>query len=268
MVRAMEIAPPVRVEALYLHPIKSCAPLRVPHLDFLPDGRVDGDREWAVLDEDGVASWSGAHPRLALLQASFDGDALLLQAAGLDGLRLPRHWQERPGRAGFWNEQTRSVDAFDAFDAGDDAARLLTALCGAPLRLARVSVAACLRPLNNAVHVVGLPAVADLGAPLDARRFRPNIVLGGAGLLPFMEEHARSLHWAGGRMAVYAPCIRCVVPDVDPATAEVDPGVGARVAAASAQRKPGGPSCFGVYARVEAGDRIEEGAAIELELDF
>lgn len=258
----------LHVAALYIHPIKSCAPLRVPRLDFLPDGRIEGDREWAVLDGEGVASWQGAHARLALLQPRFEGADLVLQAPGQPELRLPRHWQERPGQAGFWNEKTCSVDHFDAFDAGDEAAGLLTALCRAPLRLARISAAASLRPLNNAVHILSRPALAEIEPMLDERRFRPNVVLDGPELLPFMEEHARALIWPGGRLALYAPCIRCIVPDVDPVTAELDASVGRRVSAASAQRKPGGPSCFGVYGRIQVGTSLEQGAPVDLELDF
>ena len=54
--------PAIRVAALYVHPIKACAPLRVPRLDFRPDGRVLGVREGVVLNDEGVACWQGAHP--------------------------------------------------------------------------------------------------------------------------------------------------------------------------------------------------------------
>jgi len=259
---------PVQVAALYLHPIKACAPLAVPRLDFLPDGRVAGDREWAVLNDEGVASWQGAHPALALLQPRFEGDELVLSAPGQAEVRLPRSCDERPGRAGFWNEKTCSVDEFEAFDGGDAAADMLTRLCGAPLRLARVSEAAVLRPLNNAVHIIGRPAVHEIDAALDLRRFRANIVLDGPELLPFMEESARALVWEGGRIELYAPCVRCIVPDVDPQTAAVDASVGQRLAAASALRKPGGPSCFGVYGRLSRGTSLVTGAEAGLELDF
>ncbi|XHS76452.1 MOSC N-terminal beta barrel domain-containing protein [Burkholderiaceae bacterium UC74_6] len=264
----MHGAAPIVVAALYLHPIKACAPLAVSRLDFLPDGRVDGDREWAVLNDEGVASWQGAYPALALLQPRFEGDELVLSAPQQGELRLSRRLSDRPGRAGFWNEKTSSVDWFDAFDAGDEAAAMLTRLCAAPLRLARVSEAAILRPLNNAVHVVGRPSVQEIDAALDLRRFRANVVLDGPELLPFMEENATALSWDGGRIELYAPCVRCIVPDVDPLTAEVDTSVGQRVAAASAQRKPGGPSCFGVYGRLQAGTSLVTGAAVGLELDF
>ena len=260
--------PGLHVAALYLHPIKACAPLAVDRLDFLADGRVAGDREWAVLNDEGVATWQGAYPALALLQPRFEGDELVLSAPGQPELRLPRELRDRPNKAGFWNEQTSSVDRFEAFDGGDAAAAMLSALCGAPLRLARVSEAAILRPLNNAVHIVGRPSLQEIDAGLDLRRFRANVVLDGPDLLPFMEEHARALSWAQGRLEIYAPCVRCIVPDVDPLTAEVDATVGQRVAAASAQRKPGGPSCFGVYGRVQSGSSLEIRTEVSLELDF
>jgi len=258
----------VYVAGLYLHPVKACAPLAVEQLEFLSDGRVAGDREWVVLNDQGVASWQGACPALALLQPRFEDEALVLAAPGLGELRIPMQLSRKTGRAGFWNEKSCSVDWFEAFDGGDEASAMLTRLCGVPLRLARVSEAAMLRPLNNAIHVIGRPSVQELDAAMDLRRFRANVVLDGAGLLPFMEENAIALRWDAGCIELHAPCVRCIVPDVDPLTAEVDATVGQRVAVASAQRKPGGPVCFGVYGRVRSGTSLVTGARVALELDF
>ncbi|MBV8500572.1 MAG: MOSC domain-containing protein [Paucibacter sp.] len=260
--------PAIRVAALYVHPIKACAPLRVPRLDFRPDGRVLGDREWVVLNDEGVASWQGAHPELALLRPLLDAEELVLEAPGRAQVRLPRQLRQRSIRAGFWNDKSCSVDEFEAFDGGDEAAALLSELCGAPLRLVRLGADAQLRPLNNAVHIVSTPALAEICAGLDARRFRANVVLDGPDLQPFIEERAKAMIWTGGRMEIYAPCIRCIVPNVDPQTGAVDTRVAERVAAASAQRQPGAPSVFGVYGRMRAGRSLEEDAAVELELDF
>jgi hypothetical protein len=102
------------------------------------------------------------------------------------------------------------------------------------------------------------------GAPDDERRFRPNIVLA----LPadgneFVEESLEALAWQGTdagetRLDVTAPCIRCVVPNVDPTSGRVDPSLLDTLAGLSLQRRPGG-TVFGVYARGAAGTRLRVG---------
>jgi hypothetical protein len=59
-----------------------------------------------------------------------------------------------------------------------------------------------------------------------------------------------------------------VVPGVDPHTGAVFESLPPAVAAASAERFPGGPSCFGVYAVPTPGARIVAGSPVRLELAF
>jgi uncharacterized protein YcbX len=58
----------------------------------------------------------------------------------------------------------------------------------------------------------------------------------------------------------------CVVPNVDPATARVEPATLRALAELSQRRRPSGPPVFGVYARGCAEARLQVGDGIRLEL--
>ena len=92
---------------------------------------------------------------------------------------------------------------------------------------------------------------------------------GGEGI-EFIEESLAALEWqaqADTRLDVTAPCVRCVVPNVDPASARVDDGFLDTLARLSLQRRPGG-TVFGVYARGAAGTRLRVGDTARMVLAF
>jgi len=259
-----------RAAALYIYPIKACAGVAVPEIVLDPRGGAVGDRGWAIVDAEGAVTWLGSHPRLALVQPAFEGAGLVLTAAGAEPVATPATLAPRPVK--IWSDVHRRHETFAAEDAGDAVAAWLERVTGAPLRLVRLEDAVHARDGNNALHLLFTPSFAAVaarwdagaGAPLDERRFRPNIVLA----LPaqgneFVEESLEALAWqhAGEvetRLDVTAPCIRCVVPNVDPATAQVDSRLLDMLADLSLRRRPGG-TVFGIYARGAAGARLRVG---------
>ncbi len=113
---------------------------------------------------------------------------------------------------------------------------MLQRVTGAPLRLVRFGPEALARRGSNPLHLVSVPSLDELNAHLageglaeaEALRFRPNLVIGVAAepLLPFIEEQTTQVR--GGedehawQMTVSAPCIRCVVPGVNPSSGEMN----------------------------------------------
>jgi uncharacterized protein YcbX len=109
------------------------------------------------------------------------------------------------------------------------------------------------------VHVLSQTSVAtigaEIGADLDVRRFRPNVLLA-------LEDPGDGLpesHWTGAHLAVgdavldvVMPTIRCVVPSRAQPGFEVDRRI-TRAMAARAQR------CLGVYCDVESGGGVNVG---------
>ena len=251
--------------ALYVYPIKACAGVAVPELVIDARGGAVGDRGWAIVDAEGAVTWLGSFPRLALVQPAFEGAGLVLHAPDLAPVATPAAMAPREVK--IWSEVHSRQETFAAEDAGDAVAAWLARVVGAPLRLVKLEDAVHTRDGNNALHLVFTPSVAAVEArraagTLDMRRFRPNIVLA----LPaqgneFVEESLASLAWEGEvptRLDVTAPCIRCVVTNVDPTSASVDETLLDTLAGLSQQRRPGG-TAFGIYARGAAGSRLRVG---------
>ena len=102
---------------------------------------------------------------------------------------------------------------------------------------------------------------AEVGVPLGADRFRPNLVVEPAddvaGDHPENDWVGRELEIGGMRMRVDRRDKRCVMVNVDPVTTEKN----AAVLRAIAQRHD---ACLGVYGTVVAPGRVEVGASVRL----
>ena len=81
----------LRVEALYVYPVKSCAGIKSKQLQLGRRGFVD-DRHWIVVDADGTFQSQREQPRLALVQPSYSDDfaELRLNAPDMPTLTLKR----------------------------------------------------------------------------------------------------------------------------------------------------------------------------------
>ncbi len=173
-------------------------------------------------------------------------------------------------------------DVVWARDVGDDAARWLAdcacRLPGAPAGVAGVRLVRHLegaapprlsslawthgQAVPNAFSdgfpllVVGRASVEALNArliaqrlpPVDVRRMRPNLVLGG--LQPHDEDRLPRLRLAGEgvELALTKPCARCSIPDVDPDTARTGHGVADTLMSYRQDPRLGGALTFGMNA--------------------
>jgi uncharacterized protein len=264
-----------RVESLYRYPVKACAGERVDELMFEDDGRIAGDRQWAVVDAQGELSWQGSQPRLALVKPAFDGACLVLRATGEPGAVCADE-SGPPCEVRIWNPAVQRHDVFAAMDGGDAAARLLETVTRQGLRLVRLGPQALRRAEMQRVHVVSQASIDEVGQarsrrgdrPLGSERFRANIMIDGprAQWLPFLEEQLHAMHWSDqGRAAALAdfePCERCVVTNVDPDSGDTDAAVLDLLSTLSAERHPAQPVRFGVYARPSGRSRLTTGATV------
>ena len=217
----------------------------------------------------------GAHPRLALVSARCMPGGLTLQAQGRM-LEVATNGGSAVGvRA--WNGERQDFDPLQAWDAGDDAAALLRATTGERLRLVQLSVKAQRRPGLNALHIVGdgsLQAWEDaLAQPLAglAQRVRPNLLLRAddGGTLPaFIEDILTEARIGELTLQRTAPCVRCVMPTIDPATGKPQPLALDALTRLSAERAPGAPVQFGIYAHGIGAGALRIGDRVELSLDF
>lgn len=241
--------PAARVVALYRHPIKGLTPQSVDTLTVQADGRVAGDRVLAFRfasastpeQRDGLDHWPKSHglslqdfPALAALRTSFDDAAhrvriehggRVLVDAGLDAA----------GRG-------ELTDAVTEFVLATPEGRRLRRPGRLPLVL--VGDGRTSRFQDRARGYVSLHGVGStralgdaVGAPVDDRRFRSNIVVDGIG--PWEE-----LDWTGEvrvgevRLRTAGPIVRCLATHADPDTGVRDMKVLTTLTGALHQTEP------------------------------
>jgi uncharacterized protein len=232
-----------RISRLFVYPVKSCAGVEVTEAVLTETG-LDLDRAWMVVDDQGEFVTQRELPRMALIRPQLKHYEVVLRAPGMLALHLAIDAVEEPVKVKLWD------DAVQAFDMGAVAAQWFSDFLGRKLRLVRFDPdhrrlsspqwTGGVEALNQfsdgfPLLVVGEASLAELNDKLVAaghgavgiERFRPNIVL--AGIEPQDEDRLDVLRIADGDEEVLLrpvkPCPRCPIPDIDPATAQIDPQV-------------------------------------------
>ena len=280
-----------QLTALHVYPVKSCAGIAVNDALLVETG-LDLDRAWMVVDEHGDMLTQRTLPRLALVQPSLKGGEMVLRAPGMLALHVRLDTVEAATRVRVWD------DIVKAYDMGALAAQWFSDFIGraaGPLRLVRfdpeqqrladphwtgelqaetafadgfpllVANSASLADLNQRLAARGVAAVT-------MQRFRPNLVLDG--LQPYDEDHIDEIgiDTTDGpvRLRLVKPCVRCTIPNVDPATAATGHEPGDTLAGYRADPRVKGGITFCVNAVVaEGGGRtLRVGQAARARLNF
>ncbi|MEY4711272.1 MAG: hypothetical protein RIS88_722 [Pseudomonadota bacterium] len=285
----MSASPPPEVQAriarLFIYPVKSCAGVELREAE-LTDAGLDLDRAWMVVDAEGEFVSQRELPRMALVQVQLKWNEVILRAPGMLSLHLHVDRVEAPAKVRVWD------DVVPAYDMGDTAAQWFSDFLGQRLRLVRfdpehrrlssLQATGGVEAPNQfsdgfPLLVVGEASLEALNARLAAgghapagmERFRPNIVL--AGLQAHDEDRLGVLHVqadAPVQLVPVKPCIRCSIPDIDPATAQVGTGVGDTLQAYRGNAKLGGAVTFGMNVIVRDGDGVMLRVGQELTADW
>ncbi len=283
-----ELASTLRLQQLFVHPIKSCGAVALDSV-LLDDTGLEYDREWMVVDAQGEFVSQRELPRMALIQPTLRAHDLLLRAPGMLALHLRLDAVEGDCRVRVWD------DALPAFDMGDLAAQWFSDFLQRPgLRLARFDPDArrlADRRWTGAIEaptafcdafpllVTSTASLAELNRRLEAaghgavtmQRLRPNLVIDGL-LDPHGEDFidTLSIDSPDGEVVVklVKPCGRCTIPDVDPATAAQGHAVAEILAAYRAEPRIGGALAFGQNAVIVSGVgcRLQVGAPLRATL--
>jgi hypothetical protein len=221
----------ITIAGLHVYPVKSCRGVALREA-LLTAAGLEHDREWMVVTPEGRFVTQRDEPRLAVVAAGLDADALMLSAAGAGGVSVPLDLRGAATVVTVWRDRCR------AFDQGEDAARWLGEFVGRPLRLVRFDAAG--RRLSDtawtggreapnrfsdgfALLAVSRASLDDLNArlpvPLPMDRFRPNLVL--EGLPPYGEDGLGELVAGTVRLRRVKPCTRCVITTTDQVTGTV-----------------------------------------------
>ncbi|WP_045834514.1 MOSC domain-containing protein [Hyphomicrobium sp. 99] len=251
---------PARIEALYRYPVKGLMPEPLENVVLTPLQTLPFDRAYAI--ENGPGPFDPAKPRhvskihfvmlmkneeLATLHAEFDDktSTLVIAKAGVEIAR--GDLRTEAGR-------NRMEDAI---------AKVVTSgLRGRP-RIVSSPGHSFSDVAAKCVHVINRQSIESLstmlGANIDARRFRPNLVIDG--LEPWSELGliGKRLRSNGGTvLEVFKRTQRCAATNVDPETGVRDLKI------PSFLLKTLGHSDFGVYARVIDGGSIGIGDTFEI----
>jgi len=262
----------MHLSSLYRFPLKSAAGESLQRCASDSLGLL-GDRRWMVAAGTGRFLTQRILPRMALLQAHWQGDtALKLAAPGMPELlvRVPD------------DKTMRCVQVWSANpvvpDAGETAAAWLSDFLGQACRLVYL-------PEDDGIQVdldyarlgertafsdgfpfllIGQASLDDLarrvGRPLEMLRFRPNLVVSGAE--PYAEDGWKRIRIGQLTFRVVKPCSRCVIPTLDPATGERAPDREPLNTLLSYRKGPGGVF-FGQNLIAEGRGELELGMPVE-----
>lgn len=220
----------MHIGALAIYPLKSGRQVPLTRMELDRFGPA-GDRRWMLVDSAGRFVTQRTHPRLCLVSATPGSDGLLLAASGQPDLLVSPPVMADSVSVSVWEDQMAALAVSPAADAW------CSAFLGMPVRLVWMpeSTERIVSPAYAGTgHVTGfsdgfpmllvtqssLDHLNDrLPVPVDWRRFRPNIVIAGD-VLPHAEDGWRRLQIGEVELAVVKPCSRCVIPSIDPDTAD------------------------------------------------
>ena len=259
------------LESIHVYPVKSCAG-SAPREALLTETGLDLDRQWLVVDPAGMFVTQRELPRMALVQTTLKSSELILRAPGMLAVHVAVDRVEDRTEVEVWGERVA------AYDMGALCAQWFSDFLGRPLRLARFDPEAprhADRKWTGAAEAAnafqdGFPLLvasatsidevnrrlASAGqSPVTLARFRPNLVLGG--LDAHGEDHLDEVVFAAAegpvRLKLVKPCVRCSIPDVDPATGVAGHAVGDVLSQYRADPRMGGSITFAMNAIVVEG---------------
>lgn len=272
----------VLISALWLYPIKSLAGIEV-HSATLTQAGLRGDREWMIVDEDGLFVSQRKLPYLATIHPSYtSAGTLQLSDANASRIDVPEPEGDTI-QVRIWRDECAGIPASPHINQWLTTA----ARSPAPLTLVRFDKhsprpvdqqrfglftthfadAAPLLVANEAsLQALNAHLQAQAHLPVDMRRFRPNIVIDG--LPPFAEhQHKRMCGEAYIEIALKDHCQRCSIITIDQTTGEPSRDASPFKQLAQLNSMPGKAKApaFGVNSvltagegqRVRCGDRFE-----------
>ena len=273
------------IDQLFVYPVKGCRGIAVERATLAATGlEIDGigDREWVVVDDAGEFLSQRELPQMALIETRLTPSALRLKAPGMLQLEVPFASEGDVVEVQVWNDRVAAVTQGDVADAW------FSRYLGRPCRLMRFDPEG--RRLSNvrytgaaeapykfadafALLIASTASLADLNERLARRgaaaagieRFRPNVVL--SGVNAFEEDYIDRLATGGITLRAVKPCVRCSVPNVDPATGATSHEPGDTLAIYRDNARAGGVT-FGVNAIVErgSGGELARGTVLDISL--
>lgn len=284
------------VQALYQYPVKSIAGNALQSCRVTDIGLAQ-DRQWLIVDQTGRFVTQRQIPHLVWITARLTPSHLILAAPNQPDLEVAIQNVLSPHRSMDADLTLRSVriwnDTVMAIDCGEAAQSWLNKFLEVPnksfhlVEFAPDSVrmtdtnGTALAPTPQhfsdgyGLNILGESSIVELNdrlaplgqEPIDALRFRPNIVLSGldAHEEDYLENITIFTHQGDITLNMVKPCTRCNIPDIDPYTAMQTPAVNQTLAGYRRLARMDDAICFGMNAvltqgagkLIQVGDRFE-----------
>uniref|UniRef100_A0A8C6Z1L9 Molybdenum cofactor sulfurase n=1 Tax=Nothoprocta perdicaria TaxID=30464 RepID=A0A8C6Z1L9_NOTPE len=229
---------PITVTNIYLYPIKSCSAFEVAEWPVGNQGLLY-DRNWMVVNQNGVCITQKQEPRLCLINPSIDlkQNIMIIQA------------EENPGKEAVICESKVCSHRVKTYDCGERIAGWLSTFLGRSCRLIRQSsdiksnkhqknakgltpaTSISLSLVNEAQYLlINVASISHLKDHISARleepleiqelipRFRANLVISAPE--SFEEEEWAEISVGSLRFQVVGPCSRCQIICIDQQSGE------------------------------------------------
>lgn len=261
------------VSALYQYPIKSCAGVSLPQMQFDRLGPI-GDRRFMLVNANGKFISQRTHGQMALIQVHYTGkgDEIELSCAGRAAIKLQPLDVQANLAVQVWGDEVQ------ALDIGEQAASYLSDFLAESVRLVyfgrsseRLIDTDYAKAGEQVAFADGFPILLCNLASLAEiypqqniasfiRRFRPNIVISGAEA--FAEDRWQQIRIGEQVLDLVKPCSRCVMPAINPNSGERELDVIRKLA--RQRRREDGQSYFGINAMATTAAAISLGQEIEV----
>ncbi len=260
----------IQLTQLAIYPIKSCSQISLKQSEISPFG-LAMDRRWMLIDENGQMLTQRKLARMCLIDSQLDDDSLILNAPGMPSLTVSPSVTANVLKATVWEDTCSSLDC------GDQAAVWLSDFLQHKARLVYFpenEIRQCDENYAQKGDITafsdGFPyllisqaSLEDLNSRLDQaiemKRFRPNLVVSGNSA--FAEDQWKRIRIGEVIFRVVKPCSRCVIPSIDPDTAEksAEP-----VKTLASYRKTGNKVFFGQNLIAENSGHLMLGMDVEI----
>lgn len=245
----------VSLSAIYIYPIKSFPGLSLEKA-MIEDEGIQYDRRWMLVDAHGMAITQRKNPELASFKMSQESNGFLVISPDGKSILIPFDaLSESSMEVQVWDDKMVAAMVGESFDA------FFTECLGFQTHLVKVThemnrvVDSAYNQGNDVVSFAdGFPhlliseeSLEDLNSrlekPVSMSRFRPNLVVKGAGD-GFAEDTWKKMLIGKVSFLIMKPCARCIMTTVDPATSVKDIN-GEPLKTLSKYRKKDGKVFFG-----------------------
>ncbi|CAA9588499.1 MAG: Flavodoxin reductases (ferredoxin-NADPH reductases) family 1 [uncultured Truepera sp.] len=216
------------VSEIVVYPIKSAKGISLDTAQVERCG-CRFDRQWMLVDSEGVFLSQRQLPRMALISPRLTEDELIVDAPGMERLVLPLVSDEQPLKnVSIWGDICRATPV------GSSADKWFSTFLKTPCTLVRFPESTrrpvdptYAKPDDQVGFADGFPflllsqaSLTDLNTRVDQAlpmtRFRPNLVVSGCS--PYAEDTWKEISIGDVGFRVVKPCARCSITTVDQVT--------------------------------------------------